>query len=146
MLSLELERLIIELEEELKKELEEELKKELEEGLDTHHSSCSGSLEKCTSSCPGTLEQVVMKEKTDMTHEMMSIEMYRNHEADLELNRRDQIQEYQERQEADKEMRVQVETRRRQGEEVLLRGGTVSHLVKAFTALHQPLGSCSAKV
>ena len=81
-----------------------------------------------------------------MTHEMMSIEMYRNHEEDLELSRRKQMQEYEEQQETNKDRRDQLETRRRQEEQVHLRGGTVSHLVKAFAALHQPLVSCSAEV
>ena len=76
---------------------------------------------------------------------MMSIEMYRFHEV-LELSRRKQMKEFLKQQETNKERRDVLETRRRQEEQVHLRGGTVSHLVKAFAALHQPLVSCSAQV
>ena len=146
---LEIEQVVgleIELEERLEQEdgivqeLEDTLELKLDENLNQSLSSCSGTLEKRTSSCSSILE------KTDLTHEMMSIEMYRNHEEDLELSRRTQMQEFLKQQETNQERRDQLETRRRQEDQVHLRGGTVSQLVKAFAALHQPLVSCSAEV
>ena len=146
---LEIEKVVgleIELEERLEQEdgivqeLEDTLELKLDENLNQSLSSCLGSLEKCTSSCSSILE------KTDLTHEMMSIEMYRNHEEDLELSRRTQMQGFLKQKETNKERRDQLETRRRQEDQVHLRGGTVSQLVKAFAALHQPLVSCSAEV